>query len=33
MSFVKRAKLCVMPHRNSSVSGPFVHKALQVNVI
>lgn len=33
MSFLKRAKLCVMPHRNNCVSGPFVHKALQVNMI
>lgn len=33
MSFLKRAKLCVMPHRNNCVSGPFVNKALQVNMI
>lgn len=33
MSLLKRAQLCVTPHRNSCVSGPFVHKALQVNTI
>lgn len=28
-----RTRLCVIPHRNSCVSGPFMHKALWVNTV